>query len=184
MTSGVYHKYFRMSKSSSGPQTSSTFMDTSRVEEFFVNIEELNESEDVNLETSEPTPITTSKEAEVENPFQHFKRPRRSKVWDDCLEPEMIKGKWKVRCKYCKSPLSILANKSTTHLNRHLDTCSKNALHLKQQQMINFLPSDSSISTNQSGFVSAFHNGKFDMLKMREGIAHWLTMHEHPFTIV
>ena len=183
--------YFRMSKSSSGPQTSSTPMDTSRVEEFYVNIEdeikesnELNESEDVNLETSEPTLITTSKEAEVENPFQHFKRPRRSKVWDDFLEPEMIKGKWKVRCKYCKSPLSILATKSTTHLNRHLDTCSKKALHLKQQQMINFLPSDSSVGTNQSGFVSALHNGKFDMLKMREGITHWLTMHEHPFTIV
>ena len=50
--------------------------------------------------------------------------------------------------------------------------------------MINFLPSDSSISTNQGGFVSALHNGKFDMLKMKEGIAHWLTMHEHPFTIV
>ena len=94
--------YFKMSKSSSEPQTSSTPMDTSRVEEFYVNIEdeikesdELNESEDVNLETSEPTPITTSKEAKVENPFQHFKRPRRLKVSDDFLEPEMIKGKWK-----------------------------------------------------------------------------------------
>ena len=53
--------YFRMSKSSSGPQTSSTPMDTSRVEEFYVNIEdeikesdELNKSEDVNLETVNP----------------------------------------------------------------------------------------------------------------------------------
>ena len=50
--------------------------------------------------------------------------------------------------------------------------------------MINFLPSDSSIGTNQSGFVSALQNGKFDMLKIREGIAHWLTMYEHPFTMV
>ena len=113
--------YFRMSKSSSRPQASSTPMGTSRVEEFYVNLEdeikesdELNEGEDVNLETSEPTPITTSKEAEVENPFQDFKRPRRSKVWDDFLEHEMIKGKWKVRCKYCKSPISILASKITT----------------------------------------------------------------------
>ena len=32
--------YFKMSKSSSGPQTSSTPMDTSRVEEFYVNIED------------------------------------------------------------------------------------------------------------------------------------------------
>ena len=79
--------YFRMSESSSGPQASSTPMVTSRVEEFYVNLEdeikeldELNEGEDVNLETSEPTPITrftTSKEAEVENPFQDFKRLRR-----------------------------------------------------------------------------------------------------------
>ena len=68
----------------------------------------------------------------------------------------MIKGKWKVRCKYCKSPLSILASKITTHLNQHLDTCSKKALPLKQQQVNNFLPFDSSIGTNQSGFVSAF----------------------------
>ena len=50
--------------------------------------------------------------------------------------------------------------------------------------MINFLPYDASIGTNQSGFVSALHDGKFDMLKMREGLAHWLTMHEHHFTMV
>ena len=95
---------------------------------------EFNEGEDVNVETSEPIPITrftTSKEVVVENPFQDFKRPRRSKVLDDFLELEMIKGKLKVRCKYCKYLISILASKSTTHLNRHLDTCSKKALHLK-----------------------------------------------------
>ena len=94
----------------------------------------------------------------------------------------MIKGKWKVRCN--KSFVSILASKSITHLNRQLDTCSKKALHLKEQQMINYLPFDSSISTNQSGFVSDLHNGKFDMLKMRERIAQWLTMHENPYTMV
>ena len=65
-------------------------MGTSRVEEFYLNLEddikesdELNKGEDVNLETSEPTPITrftTSKEVEVENPFQDFKRPTRLKV--------------------------------------------------------------------------------------------------------
>ena len=93
--------YFRMSKSFSRQQASSTLMGTSRVKEFYVNLEddkesdELNEGEDVNWETSEPTPITTSKEVEVENPFQDFKRPRRSKVWDDFLELEMIKGNGK-----------------------------------------------------------------------------------------
>ena len=90
ITSRVYHMCFRMSKFSSGPQTSSTPMGTSRVEEFYVNLEneikesgKLNEGENVNLKTSELTPIirfTTSKEVEVENPFQDFKIPRISKV--------------------------------------------------------------------------------------------------------
>ena len=67
--------YFRMSESSSGQQASSTPMGTSKVKEFYVNLEdkikesnELNEGKYVNLETSEPIPITrfiTSKQAEV-----------------------------------------------------------------------------------------------------------------------
>ena len=38
MTSIVYYMYFRISKSSSGPQTFS-FMGTSKVEDFYVNLE-------------------------------------------------------------------------------------------------------------------------------------------------
>ncbi|KAH6805932.1 hypothetical protein C2S51_030763 [Perilla frutescens var. frutescens] len=30
----------------------------------------------------------------------------------------------------------------------------------------------------------ALTDGKFDMAKMRESVAHWILMHEHPFTIV
>ena len=49
MTSGVYHIYFKMSKSSSGPQASSTPMGTSRVEEFYVNLEnEIKELDELN----------------------------------------------------------------------------------------------------------------------------------------
>ncbi|KAI3681210.1 hypothetical protein L6452_35995 [Arctium lappa] len=69
-------------------------------------------------------------------------------------------------------------------MHRHLESCTMKAKHMRQQKLINFLPSDSSTGTNQSGFVSALHNGKLDMLKMREGITHWITMHEHPFSIV
>lgn len=32
--------------------------------------------------------------------------------------------------------------------------------------------------------VPALHLGKFNMEKMREPIAHWILMHEHPFSIV
>ena len=63
-----------MSKPSSGPQAFSTPMGTSGVEEFYVNLEdeikesdEFNEGEDVNLETSEPTPITTSKKLRLKS---------------------------------------------------------------------------------------------------------------------
>lgn len=46
------------------------------------------------------------------------------------------------------------------------------------------MPSKSSATTNQSNFVSALHNGKLDMLKLREGVAHWITIHENPFSTV
>jgi hypothetical protein len=172
---------------SSGPQLSSTIIGVSN-EGLPVNVDE-GSTEDVSIEVNEepcePPSDTTSKEVvTTENPFHNSKRPRRSKVWDEFFEPEMIKNQWKVKCKYCKTPLSLLKSKSTTHMHRHLESCVAKAKHMRQQKMINFLPSDSSTSTNHSGFVSALHNGKLDMLKMREGIAHWITMHEHPFSVV
>ncbi|KAK8519395.1 hypothetical protein V6N12_025434 [Hibiscus sabdariffa] len=170
---------------SSEPQSSSIPVGVSRVEELFVNVDDnLNEEDECNVEASEPLLDTTTKEAEVENPFQVFKKPRRSKVWDDFLEPELINKQWKVRCKYCNQPLSVLKSKSTSHLKRHIDGCIKKLRFLKQQQALNFLPSESSTGTDQSGFVSALHVGKVDMLKMREAMAYWITMHEHPFSIV
>lgn len=50
--------------------------------------------------------------------------------------------------------------------------------------MINFLPSNLIAGKPDSGFVSALHNGKLDMLSMREGIANWIVMHEKPFSVV
>ncbi|KMT03967.1 hypothetical protein BVRB_8g186740 [Beta vulgaris subsp. vulgaris] len=176
---------------STGQDGSSTPVNVSRVEEFFVNVEdeyngggdEVNEGDEHNEEVSEPPFDTTNKEDEVEE-FPDFKRQRRSKVWDEFLKPEKIKNQWKVRCTHCEKPLSVLKSKSTTHLHRHLEVCSMKSKQMKQQQLLNFMPSNSSTGTNQSNFVSALHNGKLDMLKMREGVAHWITMHEHSFSIV
>ncbi|KAL2938793.1 putative AC transposase, partial [Bienertia sinuspersici] len=78
------------------PGTSSTPIGVSRVEELNdvdeVELDDDNVGDNANVEGNEPP-----KKVEVENPFQTSKRPRRSKVWDDYLEPELIKGKWKVR---------------------------------------------------------------------------------------
>lgn len=160
----------------------------SRVEEFFVNEEDrINAAEQLGERDGDNVEFDVDNgnvEPEVESPFHASKRTKRSKVWDDFKDPELINGKWKRRCKHCNSPLAVTASKSTSHFNRHLDTCTAKVLHLKQQNMLNFMPSDSSDATKPTGFISALHNGKLDMLKMREGMAHWITMHEHPFTIV
>ncbi|XP_039026377.1 uncharacterized protein LOC120159964 [Hibiscus syriacus] len=50
--------------------------------------------------------------------------------------------------------------------------------------LINFLPSDSSVGSPDFSFVSALHDGKFDVLKFREGISHWIVMHENTFPVV
>ncbi|PWZ38286.1 hypothetical protein Zm00014a_041422 [Zea mays] len=44
---------------------------------------------------------------------------RRAKVWDH-VDSELIDGKEKAVCKYCKAHLSSAAGKGTTHLNRHI----------------------------------------------------------------
>ena len=48
-----------------------------------------------------------------------------------------------------------------------------------QQTKLNFQPADEIFST-----LPALHTGKFDMEAMREAAAHWVLMHEHPFTIL
>ncbi|KAK8972300.1 hypothetical protein V6N11_013653 [Hibiscus sabdariffa] len=167
---------------SSEQQSSSTSIGVSRVEELFVNVDDnLKEEIERNVKASEPPLDTTTKEAEDKNHFQAFKKPKRSKVWDDFLEPKLVNKQWKVRCKYCNQPLSILKSKSTSNLKRHIDGCIKKSRFLKQKQALNFLLSESSTGTNQFEFVSALHDGKIDILKMREAMAHWITMHEHPF---
>ncbi|KAJ9560909.1 hypothetical protein OSB04_006069 [Centaurea solstitialis] len=126
---------------SSGPQQSSTSVGIMKGD-FPINVDEgshEDEAIEVNEEPCEPPLNTTSKEAETTtNPFHNPKRPRRSKEWDEFLEPEMIKAQWKVRCKYCKTPLSLLKSKSTTHMHRHLESCVAKAKHMRQQKMITF----------------------------------------------
>ncbi|GAB2288469.1 hypothetical protein Dimus_022801 [Dionaea muscipula] len=58
-------------------------------------------------------------------------------------------------------------------------------LRIKQKkQKINFLPSTLVGSGSGMGQVSALHDGVLDMVKIREAAAHWILMHEHPFSIL
>ncbi|KAL2921293.1 Zinc finger BED domain-containing protein RICESLEEPER 2 [Bienertia sinuspersici] len=107
------------------------------------------------------------------------KRGKTSLVWKDLEEPKDMKTK----CKHCGKVLSILPSGVTSHLKRHIDNCFKKQMIQKQQNLLNFLPSNHKAGNPNSEFVSALHDGKFDMMIMREVVVHWITMIEHPFTI-
>ncbi|KAK4430990.1 hypothetical protein Salat_0861000 [Sesamum alatum] len=75
---------------------------------------------------------------------------------------------------------------ATTQLHRHLQSCA-NYLKAKADK------SKDEFLQTQLGFVSSsvdpsacpsLYIGKFDMKKMKESVAHWIMMHEHPFSIV
>ncbi|XP_074297078.1 zinc finger BED domain-containing protein RICESLEEPER 2-like [Silene latifolia] len=160
------------------------------VEEYFVNVDDEMEIEEemeaqVTEEDTHPHLNSTEDVLAEESPPPHpFKRERKAEVWKDFLNHTLVKGIWKSKCKYCDRALSHLKSGVTSHFNRHSSKCAKKALFSKRQKLINFLPSNSSASASQPGLVSALHDGQLDMSVMREGIAHWILMHEHPFRIV
>ncbi|WOL07518.1 zinc finger BED domain-containing protein RICESLEEPER 2-like [Canna indica] len=98
------------------------------------------------------------------------------------VEEETIDGKKKARCVRCKDIFTISVSGSTTHLQRHLKKYMHRIRHNMQQQRINFPAANSSIDTIAT--CSALTYGRFDMMKMKAGVAHWILMHEHPLSIV
>ncbi|XVE89264.1 hypothetical protein DITRI_Ditri19aG0189100 [Diplodiscus trichospermus] len=89
---------------------------------------------------------------------------------------KLLDGSEKVDCIHCKSNLSILANKSTSHLSRYLKGCFKPHIFQKQQNKITLLEVN---SEKDEQFVTlALIDGKFDMAKMREVVANWILMQE------
>ncbi|KAL2898298.1 Zinc finger BED domain-containing protein RICESLEEPER 2, partial [Bienertia sinuspersici] len=165
---------------------------TPTVEKFFVNVEDEHpyeeDQDEIPNESENPEEVD---EGDIEvgaedpgHPNHPHKRPRTSIVWSELEAPALVGGKWKTKCKYCKKLLSVAKSGTTSHLKRHLETCVRKKITMKQQNMINFLPSNSNAGNPNSGFVSALHNGSLDMLSMREGIANWIVMHEKPFSVV
>ncbi|XP_027122327.2 zinc finger BED domain-containing protein RICESLEEPER 2-like [Coffea arabica] len=64
----------------------------------------------------------------------------------------------------------------------HWNSCPSRKASLRQaaqQTKLNFQPANNAFPT-----VPPLHTEKFDMEKMREAAAHWILMHEHPFTIL
>ncbi|KAL0352352.1 UNVERIFIED_CONTAM: hypothetical protein Scaly_1623900 [Sesamum calycinum] len=94
-------------------------------------------------------------------------------------------GVMKISCIHCKRMYTKTKTVATTQLHRHLQSCA-NYLKAKADKT-----KDGLLQT-QLGFVSSsvdptacpsLYVGTFDMEKMKELVAHWIMMHEHPFSI-
>ncbi|XP_020549781.1 zinc finger BED domain-containing protein RICESLEEPER 2-like [Sesamum indicum] len=112
------------------------------------------------------------------------KRKKKSAIWSDFTEIKDADGVMKISCIHCKKMYRKTKITPTTQLHRHLQSCAIKAKADKSKD---------GLSQTQLGFVtssvdptlcSSLYVGKFDMEKMKESVAHWIMMHEHPFSIV
>ena len=111
-------------------------------------------------------------------------RTKKAKAWSE-FERVQKNGVTKMKCNHCGSLLAYNKGGTTTTLNRHLENhCPKRKLAMKKQGLLNFQPDDSNVSSSEPGLAPAIVNGKYDHMRMRECIAHWILMHEHSFSIV
>ncbi|KAG6506297.1 hypothetical protein ZIOFF_031620 [Zingiber officinale] len=141
------------------------------------------ESNEVNLEINKQIDTAgqeTQENAEEkeEEGFQ-TKKKKNSEVWNDF---DTVDGSKKAKCKHCQYLFTLGKSGATSSLLRHRLNCVKRKINLRaaeQQTKLRFLPTDSA-----SPSILTLHSGKFDMEQMREAAAHWIMMHEHPFTIL
>ncbi|KAK4421424.1 Zinc finger BED domain-containing protein RICESLEEPER 2 [Sesamum alatum] len=114
------------------------------------------------------------------------KRKKKSTVWQDFTEMKDADRVMKISCIHCERMYTKSKTTATTQLHRHLQSCA-NYLKAKADK------SKDGLLQTQLGFVSSsvgpsaypsLYVGKFDMEKMKESVAHWIMMHEHPFSIV
>ena len=73
--------------------------------------------------------------------------------------------------------IAMVKSGCTSHLKQHIDSCLRQKLILKSQAQLKLQFVDSYIGEEPS---SAITDGRFDMSKIRESIAIWVLMHEHP----
>ncbi|KAG8373775.1 hypothetical protein BUALT_Bualt11G0060200 [Buddleja alternifolia] len=116
---------------------------------------------------------------------QKSKRSKTSQVWKHFEESKDQDGLIQFFCKHCKHVFKKPSSGATSHLGRHLKSCSvklrADALENKDsltQSHISF-PTSSVDSLS----VPAF-SGKFDMEKVKIEVAKWIMIHEYAFSAV
>nr|GMC66530.1 zinc finger BED domain-containing protein RICESLEEPER 2-like [Ipomoea batatas] len=110
--------------------------------------------------------------------FQRKKRKRVSKAHADFSEVTSKDGSIKLQCIHCKTLLSKSSSATTSHLWNHLSRCIQKKLQTKNQKTLQFQNAKSKFET------PPLSDGKYDHMKQREAIAHWILMHEQPLNVV
>ncbi|XP_020272551.1 zinc finger BED domain-containing protein RICESLEEPER 2-like [Asparagus officinalis] len=138
---------------------------------------------------SSPSPATPSSDntdnasrenVETTNPIQEKRRRKKtSKVWDNFVEVTRANNVKRWRCNHCKHDFAQNSTGTTSHLKTHLNNCITKKLHDQRQQTLNFQRDGSTIERP----IMLPPGGKYNHLKVREALAHWVMMHEHPFTV-
>ncbi|GJZ95929.1 putative ribonuclease H-like domain-containing protein [Tanacetum coccineum] len=126
-----------------------------------------------NNEINRTTNNSGNMEEEQEEESSHFeskKRKTTSKVWNKFTKIMLPDGRKKAECHHCKSKLFVLASESTTHLGRHLKSCTPRAIFQKQQQRITLQVVDP--DSMSQVMTPALVDGRFNIMKMRESMAH------------
>nr|GMC64573.1 zinc finger BED domain-containing protein RICESLEEPER 2-like [Ipomoea batatas] len=110
--------------------------------------------------------------------FQRKKRKRVSKAHADFSEVASKDGSIMLQCIHCKTLLSKSSSATTSHLWNHLSRCIQKKLQTKNQKTLQFQNAKSKFET------PPLSDGKYDHMKQREAIAHWILMHEQPLNVV
>ncbi|KAG8374690.1 hypothetical protein BUALT_Bualt10G0022100 [Buddleja alternifolia] len=116
---------------------------------------------------------------------QKPKRAKTSQLWKHFEEGKDKDGLVQLFCIHCKNVFKKPKTGATSHLGRHLKSCSVKlrAEALEEsgsltQSHISFPKSNVDLSS-----VPAF-DGKFDMEKVKVEIAKWIMIHEYAFSVV
>lgn len=110
--------------------------------------------------------------------FQRKKRKKVSKVHQDFEDVILTGGVKKSKCIHCGKLLCTNSSSTTSHLKNHLARCLQSQVHQKNQQTLQLQPKTSTFE------MKPLCDGKYDHMKQREAIAHWILTTEQPLNVV
>ncbi|GKC31457.1 hypothetical protein Tco_1038751, partial [Tanacetum coccineum] len=127
---------------------------------------------------------TSKRQKSIDNREPKVERTKTAEVWNE-FEKVQKNGVTKARCNHYGSLLEYNKQRTTTSMSRHLKFhCQKRKLVMKKQGILNFQSNGSNVSSSEPALAPAIVNGKYDHMRIREYIPHWILMHEHSFFIV